>query len=179
MSYPSVQSPAAYIPAILVCILSSTQIPRLTFAPSAFASPIFALTPTARTSTSNSVFTPLFITAVLPSKLSTLSESMNFMPYSSRCFWTRAALSVSRMLERTRSARSQTVISATLSLSPSAHLSPIRPAPTIRTLDFSFISFSRASASSSAKNENFFSTLSSPENGGTKGEEPVAIQIFV
>ena len=78
------------------------------------------------------------------------------------------------MLESTRGARSTTVTLFTRAAMPSAHFNPISPAPTIRTRVLSPIEAARESASSSDMKVNFLSTVSSPANGGTNGDEPVA-----
>ena len=176
MSSPSVQSPAAYTSATVVSIRVFTMIPRLTSPPISLTRAVLARTPTASTSTSKATVLPLFICAVLPSKLAALSPSIKVMPFSSRCFCITAAHSVSRILESTRSARSQTVMLATRSRRPSAHFKPIRPAPTISTRLELSTAASSANVSSMVIKENFFSTVSSPAKGGTKGEEPVATQ---
>ena len=151
------------------------MIPRFTSPPASLKMFVLALTPTARTRTSKSTDAPLFILAVFISKLSAVSPSINFIPCSSRCFCMIAAHSSSKILESILSDKSHTVIFATFSKIPSAHLSPIRPAPIISTFDSFVIAFSSASVSSIVINENLFCTVSSPAKDGMNGEEPDAI----
>ena len=61
---------------------------------------------------------------------------------------------------------------------PSAHFSPMSPAPTIITVLSGFTAASRASMSSIVMKVNFSSTVSSPSMGGTNGDEPVAAHSF-
>ncbi len=111
--------------------------------------------------------------ALLPSNLTAVSPSKKLMPFFSRCFCITAAHSESRIEDSTLSARSQTVTEPTLSLIPSAHLRPISPAPMISTRLFSVSAFSSARLSSRVIKVKRFSTVSSPSNSGTKGDEPV------
>ena len=77
------------------------------------------------------------------------------------------------MDDSTRGARSQTVTCFTLSRKPSAHLSPIKPAPTISTRLFLSTACSIEKASSIVRKVNFLSTLSKPAIGGTNGDDPL------
>ena len=155
---------------------SFTKIPLCTLPPISRTRALLARTPTASTRTSNSTVFPLFSMAVLPSKHSTLSPSKKRMPFDSRRACIMAAQSVSRILESTRSARSHTVMLAARSFRPSAHLSPMRPAPTIRTLDFVETAALNVSVSSIVIKENGRFTVSSPATGGMTGAEPAATQ---
>ena len=149
------------------------RIARLHAPPALLKKPMFGLTPKARISTSKSISEPSFICAVLPSKRSAVFESENLMPQSSRCLCTMEAQSSSRIDDSTRGARSQTVTVCTLSRRPSAHFSPIRPAPIISTRLFLSTACSMAKESSIVRKVNFFSTVSSPSIGGTKGDDPL------
>ena len=150
--------------------------PRFTSPPIPFIKEMFARTPTARTKTSKRTVFPLFIKAVFLSKDIALSFNIKLIPFCSRCFCIIAAQSASRILESTRSARSHIVILETRSFKPSAHFKPMRPAPTINTSEFSLMEASSSSISSIVIKECFCSTDSRPVKGGTKGEEPVAMQ---
>ena len=122
---------------------------------------------------SNPTSAPLFINALFPLNFTAVSPSMNFMPCFSRCACITAAHSLSSIEESTLSARSHTVTEPTRPMMPSAHFSPIRPAPTISTR-LSFVSaFSSARLSSRVIKVKCFFTVSSPSNFGTKGDEPV------
>ena len=177
----SVQSPAAKISGTDVFIKVSTVIPREQAPPISRISAVLARTPTARTTKSNSTFTPLFMTAAFSSKQATESPRRKQMPFSSKCRCTKDALSPSRILDSIRSDKSHTVIFFTFPCSPSAHFKPINPAPIIRTRLSAQSAFSICKASSSVINVNFsftFSINSSPlffSIGGTKGSEPAAI----
>ena len=162
-----------------VFIRSSTIIPRLTSPPSSPTRVVLARTPTAMIRISNSTVAPLFIVALFPLNSVAVSPSINLIPFSSRRACISAAHSSSRMLESTLVARSQTVIDPTRPEIPSAHLSPIRPAPTINTLLSLVSTFSSERVSFKVIKENLFCTVSSPLIGGIKGAEPVATQTEV
>ena len=116
-----------------VCICSFTRMPLFTLPPSSPTRVVLARTPTAMTRISNSTVAPLFIVALFPLNSVAVSPSINLIRFSSRRACMSAAHSSSRMLESTLVARSQTVTEPTRPEIPSAHLSPIRPAPTINT----------------------------------------------